>query len=46
VLNELISDGKFPAASRIFPGRGHRIGDHPESIEKFERMPQFLADNP
>ena len=45
VLNQMIENGRYPAALMIFPGRGHPIGDVPARIELFKRMTEFFMKN-
>jgi dipeptidyl-peptidase 4 len=45
VLNQMIENGRYPAALMIFPGRGHPIGDAPARIQLFERITEFFLKN-
>ncbi|MGA8144786.1 MAG: DPP IV N-terminal domain-containing protein [Candidatus Acidiferrales bacterium] len=45
VLNQMIDNGRYPAALMIFPGRGHPIGDARARIQLFERMTEFFLKN-
>jgi dipeptidyl-peptidase-4 len=45
VLNQMIENGRYPAALMIFPGRGHPIGDAAARIQLFERITEFFLKN-
>jgi dipeptidyl-peptidase 4 len=42
MINELISQGRYPAALMVFPGRGHPISDRNARVQLFERMTEFF----
>jgi dipeptidyl-peptidase 4 len=45
MVNELLDQGRYPAALMVFPGRGHPISDRNARVQLFDRMTEFFLDS-